>query len=276
MFTRFVTKLLGFRRRIGRLVGYTGGESLEQIILSPEVRAMPVQSYAPRELVDKTHLLSGDRELWFELPETLKANPARMIESLPNYRRPSLVAWLESQGRSSSDALTIGDLMDLGFDPTRLKETSLRGQEYIFERLQTRMVPLVERKKELIDRVMPDLDGVRIKNARVRGNPPLLLIRDRGNAYVLRRKVDGIHWEEAVEQLQTAPALKGFNRGISADALVMSTVRHVSQWLRERLGEQEEQIMDLFTFFVAWDLAENRPKVVVDVSGSYLETVWIA
>lgn len=276
MFTRFVTKLLGFRRRIGRLLGYTGGESLEQIILSPEVRAMPVHSYAPRELVDKPYLLSGDKELWLELPEALKQNPARMIESLPNYRRPSLVSWLESQGRSSTETMTIGDLMDLGFDPTRLKETSLGGQEFIFERLQARMIPQVERQKELIEQVMPDLEGIRIKNARVQGNPPLLLIRDRGNAYVLRRKVDGIHWEEAVEQLQTAPELKGFNKGISADRIVLSTVRQVSQWLREKLGDQEDQIMDLFTFFAAWDLAANRPKVVVDFSGSYLETVWIA
>jgi hypothetical protein len=34
--------------------------------------------------------------------------------------------------------------------------------------------------------------------------------------------------------------------------------------------------MDLFTFFAAWDLAANHPKVVVDSSGAYLETVWIA
>ena len=276
MFTRFVTKLLGFRRRIGRLLGYTGGESLEQIILSPEVRAMPVHSYAPRELVDKPYLLSGDKELWLELPEALKQNPARMIESLPNYRRPSLVSWLESQGRSATETLTIGDLMDLGFDPTRLKEMTLGGRGFIFERLQARMIPQVERQKELIEQVMPDLEGIRIKNARVLGNPPMLLIRDRGNAYVLRRKVEGIHFEEAVEQLQTSPGLKGFNKGSSADRIVLSTVRQVSQWLREKLGDQEDQILDLFTFFVAWDLAANCPKVVVDFAGSYLETVWIA
>jgi len=276
MFTRFVTKLLGFRRRIGRLLGYTGGESLEQIILAPEVRAMPVQSYAPRELVDKPHLLDGDKELWLELPEALKQNPARMIESLPNYRRPSLIAWLRSHGKSAADTLTSGELMDLGFDPTRLKEVSLGGREYIFERLQVRMVPQVERKKELIELVMPELEGLRIKNARVQGNPPLLLIRDRGNAYVLRRKVDGIHWEEAVEQLQTAPELNAFNKGISADRIILSTVREVSQWLNEKLGDQEDQMADLFTFFASWDLSANHPKIVVDFSGSYLETVWIA
>lgn len=166
--------------------------------------------------------------------------------------------------------------MDLGFDPTRLKEISLGGREFICERLQARMIPQVERQKELIERVMPDMEGIRIRNARIRGNPPLLLIHDRGNAYVLRRKVDGIHWEEAVEQLQTAPELTGFNKGISADRIVLSTVRQVSQWLQEKLGDQEDQIMDRFTFFTAWDLAAKRPKVIVDFPESYLETVWIA
>jgi GNAT superfamily N-acetyltransferase len=42
MFTRFVTKLLGFGHRISRLVGYTGGESLGQIVLDPDVRALTV------------------------------------------------------------------------------------------------------------------------------------------------------------------------------------------------------------------------------------------
>ena len=44
MFTRFVTKLLGFRRRIAELLGYTGGESLEQIVLHEEIRSLNIQS----------------------------------------------------------------------------------------------------------------------------------------------------------------------------------------------------------------------------------------
>ncbi len=31
MFTRLTTKLIGFRRRISMLTGYTGGESLQQL-----------------------------------------------------------------------------------------------------------------------------------------------------------------------------------------------------------------------------------------------------
>ncbi len=37
------------------------------------------------------------------------------------------------------------------------------------------------------------------------------------NGYVLRKKVEGIHWEEAVEQLQTLPELKELNRGMRID-----------------------------------------------------------
>jgi hypothetical protein len=43
MFTRFVTKLVSFRRRIGTLLGYTGGESLEQIELHPKIAALPYE-----------------------------------------------------------------------------------------------------------------------------------------------------------------------------------------------------------------------------------------
>ena len=50
LFTRFVTKFISFRRRIGDLVGYTGGESTEQIVLDARIDKLQVKSYAPREL----------------------------------------------------------------------------------------------------------------------------------------------------------------------------------------------------------------------------------
>jgi len=46
MFTKFVTKVLGFGRRIATLIGYTGGESLEQISISEEIKALPIQPYS--------------------------------------------------------------------------------------------------------------------------------------------------------------------------------------------------------------------------------------
>jgi len=276
MFTRFVTKLLGFRRRIGHLLGYTGGESLEQIALHPEIRALPVQSYAPRELADTPCLAAGDPELWLKLPEQLKMQPARVIESLPNYRRPNLVTWLEENGITSDESLTLGDLMDLGFDPTRLKEFTWDGRDYIFERVQGRMVSQVQRRKEILDRVAPETGGTRLRNARLWANAPLLVVRDRGNGYVLRPKVAGIHWEEAVDQLQRLPHLRELNRTLKIEKLITATVRGASDWLRERLVNGELGLLEGVSYFVSWDLDKNHPALVVDFSGSYLESIWIA
>jgi hypothetical protein len=43
--------------------------------------------------------------------------------------------------------LTIGDLLDLGFDPTRLKEITIEGTDFIFERMQARMLPTWNEEK---------------------------------------------------------------------------------------------------------------------------------
>jgi hypothetical protein len=276
MFTRYVTKLLGFKRRIGQLLGYTGGESLAQIALDDAVRELPIQSYAPRELASKPAFVSGKRELWLQLPEPVKNHPARAIESLANYKRPSLTSWLESRGLWSSDILTVGDLMDLGFDPSRLKELQLGGEDYIIERLQPRRLPEVERKKELLEAIAAKLAGRRANNALIATNPPLLIIRDRGNCYVLRRKVQGIHWEEAVEQLQTQPQLKDLNAAARVDRIVLRTARKAAEVIRSALRAREQLLAEQFAFFVSWDLVANQPRMTVDCAGSFLESVWIA
>ncbi|HMK37599.1 MAG TPA: hypothetical protein VK463_21180 [Desulfomonilaceae bacterium] len=276
MFTRFVTKLLGFRRRISELLGYTGGESLEQVVLDPEIRALPVQSYAPRDLANSSSFVTGDKELWLHLPESLKTNPARMIEALQNYKRPNLLLWLESKDAASDQVLTIGDLLDLGFDPTRLKEITIHGEHYIFERLQARMLKRLDLKKELMERIEPEITGVRIRNATLALNPPLLVIKDRGNAYVLRRKVQGIHWEEAMEQLQTCADLKNLNAALKLEKLILSTVRKTQDWLKAATLEDEEMLRDTFTYFMSWNIDANQPKLMVDASGTFLDTIWIA
>lgn len=276
MFTRFVTKLLGFRRRISELLGYTGGESLEQIVLDSEIRNLPVQSYAPRDLGRNPSFVTGDKELWLHLPESLKTNPARVIESLPNYRRPSLVSWMESKNVSPDQELTIGDLLDLGFDPTRLKHITIDGHEYIFERLQARMLERLECTKEFMEDIAAEAVGARIRNAALALNPPLLVIKDRGNAYVLRRKIAGIHWEEAVEQLQTCPSLIDLNASMKIDKLVQSTVRKTQDWVKARTPKEQETLVDNFTYFVSWQMDTNQPKLVVDFSGTFLDSIWIA
>jgi hypothetical protein len=276
MFTRFVTKLIAFRRRIGELIGYTGGESLEQIVLSPHVAALPVQSYAPANLHNRPSYVMGDKKLQILLPEAFKKNPAHFVESLPNYNRPSLLSWLKQKGKTLSYAPTIGDLIDIGFDPTRLKEIKITDKEYIFERIQVRQLPELEKKKKLLDRIESRIIGFQTTGFRLRANPPLLTLRDRGNAYVLRRKVDGIHWEEAVGQLQTSSHLKSLNASVKLDRIIISTVQRALDIISEELFGAEKSLLCQLTCFVSWDLRLNRPKLIVDFSGTFVESIWIA
>jgi hypothetical protein len=277
MFTRFVTKLIAFRRRIGDLLGYTGGESMEQIVLAPEIATLPVQSYAPPEIDSKSSFVTGDRKLWPRLPEELRKHPARVIESLPNYSRPSLITWLEGLGKTRSHILKIGDLMDLGFDPTRLKEITIDGDKFIFERVQARQIQEIEKKRELLQYIASKkMAAFRANNAQIRLNPPLLTIRDRGNAYILRRKINGIHWEEAVEQLKTVPMLVKVNESTKCDRIIFATVSRANEIIAEQLGVTESDIPDPLTCFVSWDLKTNRPKLMVDFAGTFLESVWMA
>jgi hypothetical protein len=46
MLTKFVTNLLGFRRRIATFLGYTGGESLAQISISDQIKDLPILPYS--------------------------------------------------------------------------------------------------------------------------------------------------------------------------------------------------------------------------------------
>ncbi len=276
IFTRFVTKLIAFRRRIGNLVGYTGGESIEQITLMPDVANLEVKSYAPRELVNKNALGNGELKLLNRLPEDLKNRPASFIESLPNYRRPAFMAWLKERGKSHSDALTLGDLLDLGFDPTRLKEITFDGQEFIFERLQERQLSELKKKNKLLDRIASEMPLTKIRSASLRTNPVLLVIRDRGNAYVLRRKIDAIHWEEAIDQLQTRPPLRSLNSELQTGQILLTTVRAAGEAIEDRLGLEKGTVQGQLTPFVPWDLENNHPKMVVDFDGAYLESLWMA
>jgi len=273
MFTRFVTKLISFRRRIGDLIGYTGGESMEQIALTPEIAAMHIQSYAPKELAGTPSLEYGDEQLWALLPQELKESPSVVIESLPNYRRPSFMAWLGERNATPETPLTLGDLMDLGFDPSRLKEITINGQDYIFERIQSRLIPTVENKARLFSLLGPALEKTKAHMARIIPNPPLLIIRNRGNAYVLWRRVDGIHWDEAVEQAQCAPELKALNATVNLDRKIKSTVARAKQIVAEHTDDVAT--LNDIAWFVPWDLKNNRPKMVVDFSGSSLEAVWM-
>ncbi|MFZ7112401.1 MAG: hypothetical protein ACOWYE_12020 [Desulfatiglandales bacterium] len=278
LFTRFVTKFIAFRRRIGELLGYTGGESMEQIVLPPGISALPVQTYAPRELAGGGVLsIQGDEGSGIDLPTPLKEHPAPFVEDLTNYQRPSLRSWLEGRGLGRSHVLTLGDLMELGFDPTRLKECTIEGRNFIIERMQARQLPEIERKKRLLGRLAPLSSGIKCRGASLKVNPPLIVLQDRGNAYVLRYKIPGVHWEEAVEQLNDSPSLRALNEALNLDRLITRTVREAqnqaSRYLEETTGESG---FDTFAWFVSWDIKNNRPGLQVDFSGTFLEAVWVA
>lgn len=276
MFTRFITKFIAFRRRIGNLIGYTGGESTGQISLSPEIASIPAKSYASKELASGASSVVGDLALLGRLPEDLLKEPALFIESLPVYRRPSFTVWLEKNNRSYEDKLTLGDLLDLGFDPTRLKEISIGQEQYIFERMQARQLPDLEERNGLLNRIKTEMPGEKVRSAWLKTNPMLLVIRDRGNAYVLRRKVGGIHWEEALGQLQGNPSLKGINSSVKMDRLVLSTVRDANTKIAQHLDMEKGEIIDNLTTFVAWNFESNQPKVIIDFGSTYFEKVWMA
>ena len=276
MFTRFVTKFIAFRRRIETLIGYTGGDSLEQITLAPEIAGLPAQSYAPFDLENSPSLVDGDMKLWARLPEELKRHTARIIEALPNYQRPNLVTWMAKRGVDTGHSLTLGDLMDLGFDPTRLKEINIDDEAFIFERIQTKQLPDLEKKKNLLKDMESKMRGSRVKSACLKVNPPLLTIRDRGNAYVLREKVDGIHWEEAVEQIHSSSRLKDLDNSLKLQRMILGTVREANRAVSKEFDVEEDALNDLLTCFVSWDIKANRPLMMVDFNNSYLTSVWMA
>jgi hypothetical protein len=172
--------------------------------------------------------------------------------------------------------LTIGALLNLGFDPTRLKEIVIHHERFIFDRMQTRQLAELKEREGLLKRIQSEMFHARPSNAQLRVNPPLLTIQDRGNAYVLRRKVAGIHWEEAIEQLQSVPNLKSMNGSMKIDRVILGTVRNANQMMAETLGLREETITDSLACFVPWDLECNQPRLMIDFTNVYLESVWMA
>jgi GNAT superfamily N-acetyltransferase len=276
MFTKFTTRLLGFQRRIQELLGYTGGESLKQIHLSPEICSLLIQPYLFDPEIKDVQIV-GDRSLWLSLPKTILLNPARAIEELPLYQRPFLKQWMKEKNRTEPLKLTIADLLELGFDPTRLREFLLGDQVYMFERLSPILLIKTEKRKSLLERIEKKAQGTRVGQAQVKINPPLLWIQNHGNGYILRKKINGIHWEEAVFQLKQNPSLRFLNQHLSLDKKITGTIIEIMDWIKEhvRLPEQEE-LPDL-AWFIPWNLERNSPLFAIDPANvPYLEQIWIA
>lgn len=276
MFTRFVTKVLGFRRRISTLLGYTGGESLEQISISDRVRTLPIQPYSLWEAKDTQPEIRGEEAITRDLPQRLKREPTRYIESLPLYSRPYFSSWTETRGKERSLDFRISDLLTLGFDPTKLRTFRLKEVDYVFERVSPRFLPSLERKKELLLRIREAASGMRFRRATIQVNPPLATIRDRANVYILRRKVGGIHADEALDQLRTSSYLKEMNRAAQLDKAILATISAVEDWLVKGCDSRLPGEIEDLVFFVPWNVERNSPRFTVDVSGVFLDLLWVS
>ncbi len=274
LFTRLTTKLIGFRRRIANLIGYTGGESLEQLDFPEVVRQLEVQSYAPWNPEQAPVRIEGDPALLQQLPDPLKEDPTQFIEQLPLYQRPYLREWMKNRN-GDARPLRIADLLELGFDPTRLREFHHEGKDYVFERVSSHFLLSLNRRRLLLD-IMSRTPGLRLDGAAVEVNPILLVLRDRGNVYTLRRKVEGIHSEEALDQLKTARFLKDMNRSLEMDRMILRTLRRTQEWLMKAFDRKVHPELEDLTYFVSWDIPKNIPRVQVDGSSVSLVTLWIA
>ena len=120
------------------------------------------------------------------------------------------------------------------------------------------------------------LSGLRVRGALVQVNPILLIFRDRGNIYLLRKKVPGIHSQEALDQLRSVPHLKVRNQSLGADRVIAHLLNDVRDWLRKRFHSGFRQEIEELTYFIPWDIENNMPTFRVDISTISLDTLWIA
>lgn len=275
MFTRLASKLIGFQRRTSALIGYTGGEAFTGISLS-EVMDLPIQAYSLWSLEEEDAGVWGDNEVLRRLPSELKEEPTFFIEGLPVYRRPYLQNWLQRRRDGLPGQLRVGDLLDCGFDPTRLREFRHQGVDHIFERISPLFFPVLVNRRNFLKKVEKELWGNRFCGALVTVNPILLIFRDRGNTYILRRKVEGIHSQEALDQLKSVQRLRDLNSAIAVDRAIKNTVKEIKDSLKKRFGSGLRQEIEELTIFVPWYIEENSPKLNVDISKVSFGSVWIA
>lgn len=275
MFTRLAARLVGFHRRIEALIGYTGGESLEQLSFSDAVMSLPIQPYSLWTFGQEDGGIWGNEEMLRGLPRELKDDPTLYVESLPFYRRPYLYNWMKRTGSSPPEKPSIADLIDLGFDPTRLREFHHHGAHYIFERISPLVFDhLLQRRAFLktVERAAPEMH---FQGANILANQIILIIRDKGNVYALRRQVEGVHAQEAMDQLKTVPYLKTLNDSIGINRCIIKTINDTTAYLKKTFHSRFKNEIEDLTYFIPWDIENNTPAVRVDISGISLDRVWI-
>ena len=208
--------------------------------------------------------------------QALKLQPALAIEALPNLIQPHLRKWLKAAGMDAGHNFTIGDLIDLGYDPTRLKEITLDGEPFVLHRISRRILPECREKQKLMEQLSLSSGTQQAMGAHLLFNKPLAVIQDMGNAYVLRRRINAIRWDEAQEQIQQDPRLQRLNREIRLEQLLLSTVRAAGSALVGSVGVEAKSVFEKFSWMISWDLEANRPRLFMDYSGPVFESIWIS
>lgn len=274
MFTKFTTKLLGFKRRISTLLGYTGGESLEQIRIAEsvgELQAQPWSLWGPKE--SRVEILDPSAP---NLPVSLRENPTDFIEALPVYGRPYLDQSLDFIRQGANESFRIRDLLLLGFDPTRLREWDSGSGRFVFERSWPRFQAHLKQRGQWLSHIGLEACSLRFQGAQLRVNPPLALFSHKGNLYILRRKLEGIHLEEALDQLRSDHSLIQMNNMASIDRSILRVARSVKQWLDKVVPSHLKAEVEELTFFVPWDLERNFPRLTVEPNGVFIDRLWLA
>ena len=175
-----------------------------------------------------------------------------------------------------SQSLKISDLLDLGFDPTRLREFHHEGVDYIFERISPHFLNSLVKKRRFLKKIERYVSTLKFQGVDLRINPILLIFQDRGNIYALREKVEGIHSDEAFDQLRTSAYLREMNRAVGIDRTMIMTINDIKKWLEKRFNSPFRQEIEDLTYFFPWDIEKNIPRIHVDTSGVSLDRIWIA
>jgi hypothetical protein len=88
--------------------------------------------------------------------------------------------------------------------------------------------------------------------------------------------VEGIHSQEALDQIKTVQYLREMNRGIGIDRVMIGTIHNIRDLLKKKFHSGFKQEIEDLTYFVPWDIENNIPRVHVHVSEISLGTIWIA
>ena len=185
-----------------------------------------------------------------KLPEKLLKEPTFFIEDLSLYRRSYLLSWIEKRGIERSPRMKISDLIELDSTRRGWKSIIMKART-IFSREYLRVFSHPSQRSEILQRISSSISETRFHNTAAFVNLPLAIFRDRGNAYILRQKVGGVHIEEALEQLRTSPPLKEMNQTIGVDRVLIATVNEVNKWLLKTLGPRVHRAIEDLTFFVS-------------------------